>query len=255
MCAALHARASAPLPATVSRRSFYCSVRHYSPKPKRLELRFVYQSINQSHSCQSLHILAILVRLVNRSRNISLSQPCPVSRAWFSPSFKRCTRPCTPPVRLSSSLRFIQFMYNLRFDRLGPQEISSRSPFRWPTWPALGVVARPGHPRAVVAKSGNERRELAVSLAAIQADNDDGGDLNMTRLGTDVGGDAWIAAHPGQNVTQGQVRLRHGIACGARKRVLARLSEGDVSVARASWSSQASSAAVGTNGSELEGTI
>eukprot|EP00962_Isochrysis_galbana_P033824 scaffold11383_cov123-Isochrysis_galbana.AAC.5 len=49
--------------------------------------------------------------------------------------------------------------------------------------------------------------------------------------------------------------LRHGIACGARKRVLAYLSEGDVSVARASWSSQASSAAVGTNGSELEGTI
>eukprot|EP00962_Isochrysis_galbana_P002596 scaffold705_cov119-Isochrysis_galbana.AAC.5 len=26
----------------------------------------------------------------------------PVSRAWFSPSFKRCSRPCTPPVRLSS---------------------------------------------------------------------------------------------------------------------------------------------------------
>eukprot|EP00962_Isochrysis_galbana_P021878 scaffold6461_cov96-Isochrysis_galbana.AAC.2 len=25
-----------------------------------------------------------------------------VSRAWFSPSFKRCLRPCTPPVRLFS---------------------------------------------------------------------------------------------------------------------------------------------------------
>eukprot|EP00962_Isochrysis_galbana_P019728 scaffold5747_cov128-Isochrysis_galbana.AAC.7 len=27
---------------------------------------------------------------------------CPVSRAWFSPSSKRCLRPCTPPVRLFS---------------------------------------------------------------------------------------------------------------------------------------------------------
>eukprot|EP00962_Isochrysis_galbana_P014710 scaffold4212_cov122-Isochrysis_galbana.AAC.6 len=51
------------------------------------------------------------------------------------------------------------------------------------------------------------------------------------------------------------IGLWHGIACGARKRVLACLSEGGVSIARASWSSPASSAAVGTNGSELEGTI
>jgi len=28
--------------------------------------------------------------------------PSAVSRAWFSPSFKRCSQPCTPPVRLSS---------------------------------------------------------------------------------------------------------------------------------------------------------
>eukprot|EP00962_Isochrysis_galbana_P042955 scaffold16212_cov112-Isochrysis_galbana.AAC.2 len=28
--------------------------------------------------------------------------PSVVSRAWFSPSFKRCLRPCTPPVRLFS---------------------------------------------------------------------------------------------------------------------------------------------------------
>eukprot|EP00962_Isochrysis_galbana_P055485 scaffold27255_cov104-Isochrysis_galbana.AAC.3 len=49
-----------------------------------------------------IFFLAIIVRLVNRIRKISFSQPRPVSRAWFSPSFMRCTRPCTPPVRLSS---------------------------------------------------------------------------------------------------------------------------------------------------------
>eukprot|EP00962_Isochrysis_galbana_P010877 scaffold3035_cov111-Isochrysis_galbana.AAC.10 len=35
-------------------------------------------------------------------RTNSVSQTRPVSRAWFSPSFKRCSRPCTPPVRLFS---------------------------------------------------------------------------------------------------------------------------------------------------------
>eukprot|EP00962_Isochrysis_galbana_P044322 scaffold17146_cov110-Isochrysis_galbana.AAC.9 len=49
-------------------------------------------------------MLAVLVRLVlvNRLRKISFTQSRPVSRAWFSPSFKRCLRPCTPPVRLFS---------------------------------------------------------------------------------------------------------------------------------------------------------
>eukprot|EP00962_Isochrysis_galbana_P030147 scaffold9750_cov116-Isochrysis_galbana.AAC.6 len=46
-----------------------------------------------------------------------------------------------------------------------------------------------------------------------------------------------------------------GVACGARKRVLACLSEGVVSIARASWSSPASSAAVGKNGSQIGSTI
>jgi len=92
------------------------ALRFYSPK--RHELRFVNQSINQSLSCQSRHILAIIVHsaaLVNRFRTNSVTQSRPVSRAWFSPSPKRCSRPCTPPVRLFSV--FIHFMYNLRFDR------------------------------------------------------------------------------------------------------------------------------------------
>eukprot|EP00962_Isochrysis_galbana_P026571 scaffold8248_cov118-Isochrysis_galbana.AAC.4 len=85
------------------------------------ELRFVNQSISQSInlSCQSLRMLAILVRLVTRipafvrissvNNDImtvnpvpSVGQPRPVSRAWFSPSSMRCLRPCTPPVRLFS---------------------------------------------------------------------------------------------------------------------------------------------------------
>eukprot|EP00962_Isochrysis_galbana_P026863 scaffold8378_cov113-Isochrysis_galbana.AAC.7 len=58
------------------------ALRSYSPK--RLELRFVYQlSINPSlsviHVNQSRHILAIIVRLVNRSRKISFSPPRPVT--------------------------------------------------------------------------------------------------------------------------------------------------------------------------------
>eukprot|EP00962_Isochrysis_galbana_P056902 scaffold29045_cov118-Isochrysis_galbana.AAC.1 len=39
---------------------------------------------------------------VNRIRRLSATQSRPVSRAWFSPSSKRCLRPCTPPVRLFS---------------------------------------------------------------------------------------------------------------------------------------------------------
>eukprot|EP00962_Isochrysis_galbana_P014632 scaffold4194_cov131-Isochrysis_galbana.AAC.2 len=46
--------------------------------------------------------MASVARLVNRLRTLSPDQSRPVSRAWFSPSFKRCSRPCTPPVRLSS---------------------------------------------------------------------------------------------------------------------------------------------------------
>eukprot|EP00962_Isochrysis_galbana_P014022 scaffold3992_cov137-Isochrysis_galbana.AAC.1 len=57
--------------------------------------------------------------LVNRSRKISIVLPRPVSRAWFSPSFKRCSRPCTctPPVRLSSVYSVhVQTPIRLRFD-------------------------------------------------------------------------------------------------------------------------------------------
>eukprot|EP00962_Isochrysis_galbana_P049462 scaffold20951_cov130-Isochrysis_galbana.AAC.1 len=52
------------------------ALRLYSPK--RLELRFVNQPINQSHSCQSRHILAIIVRLVAsqpRSQDFTQSTP------------------------------------------------------------------------------------------------------------------------------------------------------------------------------------
>eukprot|EP00962_Isochrysis_galbana_P031147 scaffold10136_cov126-Isochrysis_galbana.AAC.6 len=70
--------------------------------PSVLELRLVNQSINQSLSCQSLHMLAILARQVPRIRAKSLSPTRPFNRAWFSPLSMRCLRPCTPPVRLFS---------------------------------------------------------------------------------------------------------------------------------------------------------
>eukprot|EP00962_Isochrysis_galbana_P000606 scaffold175_cov150-Isochrysis_galbana.AAC.6 len=70
--------------------------------PSVLELRLVNQSINQSHSCQSLHMLAIIARQVTRIRANSFSPTRPVSRAWFSPSSMRCLRPCMLPVRLFS---------------------------------------------------------------------------------------------------------------------------------------------------------
>eukprot|EP00962_Isochrysis_galbana_P038448 scaffold13644_cov117-Isochrysis_galbana.AAC.7 len=70
------------------------ALRFYSPK--RLELRFVKlcQSINQSISVMSISSYASsdpIVRLVNRLRTNSVTHTRPVSRAWFSPSFKRCS--------------------------------------------------------------------------------------------------------------------------------------------------------------------
>eukprot|EP00962_Isochrysis_galbana_P013579 scaffold3852_cov129-Isochrysis_galbana.AAC.4 len=63
--------------------------------------------------------LAILVRLVIRIRTNSVSQTRPVSRAWFSPSSKSKPRDVSNRARRRFvSSRFIQFMYNLRFDRL-----------------------------------------------------------------------------------------------------------------------------------------
>eukprot|EP00962_Isochrysis_galbana_P049584 scaffold21076_cov132-Isochrysis_galbana.AAC.2 len=70
--------------------------------PSVLELRLVNQSINQSLSCQSQHMLAILARQVPRIRAKSLSPTRHLNRAWFSPLSMRCLRPCTPPVRLFS---------------------------------------------------------------------------------------------------------------------------------------------------------
>eukprot|EP00962_Isochrysis_galbana_P058796 scaffold32037_cov114-Isochrysis_galbana.AAC.1 len=70
--------------------------------PSVLELRLVNQSINQSLSCQSQHMLAILARQVPRIRANSLSPTRHPHRAWFSPLSMRCLRPCTPPVRLFS---------------------------------------------------------------------------------------------------------------------------------------------------------
>eukprot|EP00962_Isochrysis_galbana_P057576 scaffold30015_cov124-Isochrysis_galbana.AAC.2 len=54
--------------------------------------------------CQSprISIRASVAQLVNRIRKLSPDQSRPVSRAWFSPFLRRCSRPCTPPVRLSS---------------------------------------------------------------------------------------------------------------------------------------------------------
>eukprot|EP00962_Isochrysis_galbana_P026642 scaffold8274_cov136-Isochrysis_galbana.AAC.3 len=51
------------------------ALRFYSPK--RLELRFVYQSINLSQSCQSRRILAIIVRLVSQPLSQDFSHSIP----------------------------------------------------------------------------------------------------------------------------------------------------------------------------------
>eukprot|EP00962_Isochrysis_galbana_P059746 scaffold33473_cov119-Isochrysis_galbana.AAC.2 len=87
--------------------------------PKRLGVRFVNQSINQPLSCQSHHMIAILVRLVTRIRTNSVTQTRPVSRAWFSPlSARRSGDVSDRARRRFVSSRFIHFMYNLRFDSL-----------------------------------------------------------------------------------------------------------------------------------------
>eukprot|EP00962_Isochrysis_galbana_P019092 scaffold5554_cov130-Isochrysis_galbana.AAC.2 len=56
------------------------------------------------------YMLAILVRLANRSRNISLSQPRPVSRAWFSPCRSRDVRNRAARRRFVS-LRFVYLVH------------------------------------------------------------------------------------------------------------------------------------------------
>eukprot|EP00962_Isochrysis_galbana_P001228 scaffold309_cov136-Isochrysis_galbana.AAC.5 len=70
-------------------------------------------------------MLAIIVRLVNRIRKLSVTQPRPVSRAWFSPSFKRCLRPCTPPVRLFS-VYSVHVQPSIR--QSGPKECATDAP-------------------------------------------------------------------------------------------------------------------------------